>query len=767
MGGVLVIGINQNYLEFECVPIRCTYNSDNYKVYGANVDLKIYPNVKLNKYENVTLIGDFHDLGIGIKYKVKAEESENKFGYQYKVKNIKREKPTDNHTSRLFLSEILTANQVEILLSAYPDIIDRVINNRLDDIDLNKTKGIKQYIFNVVKNKIIENFALVELVDEFQGLINISMLKKLYEKYPSTLKIRTELKNDPYKCLCGLSRVGFKTADSLLLEVDKTSKENINNGLDPIIDFEYDLKTSFQREKACIMYLLEENENNGNTMMDVVVLKKQSEKLAPACIEHFVDVIKEGKHIFYDKLTKSVALKETYETELYISERITNGLKSNIIWDFDIEKYREVEGVKLTDQQINALGNICKYNISILNGYAGTGKTASTNSIIKMLKANNKSFELFSPTGRAAKVLSGYTNESASTIHRGLAYMPPNEWGYNEINKLWCDVLIVDEFSMVDIFIMKKLLEATDFNRTKLLIIGDSAQIPSVGAGNILYDLCNSNLIPTTTLTQVFRYNSGGLMTVATKTRNCEEFLTEKDNEITFFGDDKGYIFIPSHQDKIVNNTVSLYKKLLEKGYNTEDILVLSSYNKGDYGTVAINSKLQVIANSKINSGVFIKIGDTTYFEDDLVIQNVNNYKAPIYSEERFTDEVTFVPNGEIGKIKEIRTNSCIIDFDGKLICYDKSMMLQLKLAYCISIHKSQGGQIKVVILLTPKAHTYMLNSNLMYVGQTRAKEKCYQLGDIGTINRAIKEKANFERNTFLSSLLLQSNKTNISSDEK
>ena len=203
-------------------------------------------------------------------------------------------------------------------------------------------------------------------------------------------------------------------------------------------------------------------------------------------------------------------------------------------------------------------------------------------------------------------------------------------------------------------------------------------------------------------------------------------------------------------------NTISLYKKLLTKGYKPEDILVLSSYNKGDYGTVELNLRLQKIANPSCY-GDGLKIGDTSYYVNDLVIQTVNNYKAPLYTDgflDDSEDNETFVPNGEIGRIVRINKTNMIIDFDDKQIIYDKYMAAQLKLAYSISTHKSQGGQAKVVILLTPKAHTFMLNSNLIYVGQTRAKEKCYHIGSINTVNRAIKLKANFNRDTFLNELL-------------
>ncbi len=1079
----MILAVADKIVEFKCVPERCTYNSESYKIYGSSVDVKNYPDIKINQYDNVTILGNIHDLGIGIEYWVKAKEEQSKYGYQYKVLNIKREKPKDIYSTRLFLNEILTFNQTDVLLQVYPDIIDRVIHNRLDDIDLNLTKGIKDYTFNVIKKKIVENFSLVELVEEFQGLITLSLLKKLYEKYPSVIKIRQELKSDPYKCLCGLSGIGFKKADGLILEIDKISIDNISKGLKPIIDFGYDLQTSRQREKACIMYNLEENEGCGHTRIDIKELKKQCDKLTPSCKSHFVDIIKEDDHIYYHKETMSVALTKTYETEKYIAARILEGLQHNTQWDYDIEKYIEFDGIKLTDMQKEGLQGICKQNIMIMNGFAGCvdseteffngiewkkisnyqdgdlvlqynqdgsaelvnpsqyhkynadylyqlnnksgsvdqmlsdehsvvyltsrghikqrplkeiiklhnesihgftgkfittfnyngtglnitddeirlmvaiiadgsfkkqgnvcrfhikkerkkirlkklflnanirfvehqsaaehytdyyiydypfkekhftekwytctqdqlkividevlywdgtiydsgrrmfdtcnkesadfiqfafsacgyrttiatndrtgqeyltagkmytrksieyrvcitqnkesriclstkrlenkpkikqiktkdgykycftvpsgmlvlrrnarifitgncGKSQTTRMIIQMLKANSKTFKLICPTGRAAKVLSEYSGEVASTIHRGLGYMPPDHWSFNEKEKIFSDVVIVDEFSMTDIFLFRRLLEAVDFKTTKLLLIGDSSQIPSVSAGNCLHDMINSNMIPVVTLDKVFRYGSGGLMTVATQTRNCEKFIRDDETKIQIFGDDKSYIYIPTPQEKIINNLIHLYKKVLDKGYLPQDILILSSYNIGEYGTIEINNRIQKIANKNYGDKVTLKVGETQYYKDDLVIQIVNNYKAEIYDEGFTSDAITFVPNGEIGRVVEIKNDFIVIQFDNHTIKYLRSELNQIKLAYAISTHKSQGGQAKVVILLTPKAHTFMLNSNLIYVGQTRAKEVCYHMGDPITINRAIKKKENFNRQTFLKDLL-------------
>jgi exodeoxyribonuclease V alpha subunit len=355
---------------------------------------------------------------------------------------------------------------------------------------------------------------------------------------------------------------------------------------------------------------------------------------------------------------------------------------------------------------------------------------------------------------RAAKVLSEFTKEPASTIHRGLSYMPP-VWGYNEEYPLPYDTVIVDEFSMTDVFLMKHLLEAINFSKTKLLMIGDSSQIPSVGAGNAFFDLIGSNLIPIVSLTKIFRYGEGGVLTVATKTRNCERFL-EDSQKPQIFGNDKGYMFIPMQQEKIIQNVVALYKKLLTTNLR-EDIMILSSYNVGDYGTININKHLQPISNPNVAlKGINIQIGDTKFYENDLIIQTVNNYKA-IRFENGWIDEdnKTFIANGEIGKIIKIEYGKAIIQFD-ETVVYTKNDLLNVKLSYSISTFKAQGGQAKIVILITPKAHTFMLNSNLMYVGLTRSKQKVFHFGEIETVNRAIKKKADFNRKTYLKGLLLQ-----------
>lgn len=759
--------VKEKEYKFKGKVVRCLYNAEDYKIYAMDVSKEKYEDIKHNKYGNVTIQGELSDLSLGIEYEISAVEQISKYGTSYKVLNIKRDIPTTSEDMYLFLSEILTSNQARVLYENYPDIVQRVKEDRLDDIDLNKLKGIKEYTFNVIKNKIIENFCLADLVIEFQGYLNLSMLKKIYNKYTSLDVLKDKLRKNPYKCLCGLAGVGFKTADSILLEIEKVSNENKKNGKDPIVDFKEDLKTSPQRCLACLIYLLEENENEGHTKMNIADLRSQCIKLVPACANHFIESMKDSS-IYYNKDNMDVALNKTYRQELYIAKRLLANLHNdNNIWDYDIEKYRNVDGCDLSDEQMKVPYNVCKYPISILNGAGGTGKSFSVQALINMLHDHKKSFRLFSPTGKAAKVLSEYTNENATTIHRGLGYVPVEKWSFNAEHKLFCDVVIIDEFSMVDIQLFTRVLDAIDFEYTKLLLIGDNAQLPSVSYGNLLHDLMQTKLIPTTTLTKVFRYGEGGLMKVATDVRFCQTYLDKSmKKSMTYFGSNKDYAFVDLASDLIPKNVVGLYKKLMEQGYGIEDIQVLTAKNVGDCGTVILNNMIQKVANPNYGSNVHMQIGKgdnaITYYEGDMIIQKVNNYKAVmvddygkvIYNDYNGEEETAFIANGENGIIKDIENSYVIIDFDGIRVKYSKSDMNMVGLGYSITIHKSQGSSIKVVILCTPQSHIFMLNSNLIYVGLTRMKEKCFHLGTLDSVNMAVTKKANLTRHTFMQQLL-------------
>lgn len=757
---------NAKIVEFTGTVVRKIWEDEasSFRIFALDVnpDEIAKKELKRTKYGNVAIQGILHELGEGLDYQIKAEEVNGKNGYSYKVTNISRNRPKNAEDMYLFLKEVLTPDQAKIMYEAYPDIVQRVIDDRLDDIDLNKTCGIKEKRFEVIKRKIIENYALAEMVIEFKGLLSMSMIHKLYNSYSSVKALKQKLREDPYACLTRLDGIGFKTADSIALELEQ----------EKVISFGYDLKTSKERCLAACVFLLRDNEVNGNTRMDLRELRNQIMKLVPACADKFVEAIKDN-YIYYDKDKMVIALRKTYETERYISENLIEAVNINNEWNINVSKYDFVDGSELSDEQKQVNKLLCKNQVVILAGFAGSGKSYSTQSVLNMCKDNNKFYLCLSSTGKAAKVLSEYIGEEAKTIHRGLGYPDMNSyngWYYNLENKLPYDLVIIDEFSMTDVFLFEHVIDAIDFTRTKLLLVGDPAQCASVGAGNLLYDMIESNKIPKIILTKIFRYGEGGLMTVATDVRNGKSFLHDITSTMTTFGKNKDYTFIKSADKDIIKNAISLYKKLLSKEYQeskgvnlgVEDIQILTAKNVGLYGTVALNNELQKIANKNYGSKKCFKVGDTVFYEGDLIIQLQNNYKAELYVNDMvFFDDFgepkkTLIANGETGVILEINTSLqyVILDFNGVQVIYYRHDMQNVALGYVITSHKSQGSGIKVPIVIEPRSHIFMDTSNLLYVMLTRTKSMCFHLGLPETVNMAIKKKENLKRNTFTLDML-------------
>lgn len=740
--------MNDKQVKFIGKIIRKVFSSDNYKMYAVEVDKKKYPDVKFTVYGDALICGNTHELSLDSDYIIDAVEKVDSKGYKYLVKNIKKTELESELDVYNFLQEILTFNQASELYKHYPNIVNLVVNGKSDEVDLNKLHGIKEYTFNIIKEKIIENYALFDIITEFKGVLTMSMMKRLYEKYPSIEKIREEIHKHPYKCLCGLSRVGFKTADSLLLDMEKQG----------IVKFLFDLKTSKERCYACILYFLEENENNGNTKMDMKDLLKQIQKFTPACANHFVECIKENeKDIYYDKNTLDIALKKTYETEKYIAEELSRRLINNK-WDFNINKYRNVDGINLSDEQMELLKSVCLNNITVLTAPGGCGKSFSTKALINMLKDNNKTFILASPTGKASKKLSEYTGESAKTIHRTLCYLN-GSFTKNENDQLEADLVLLDEVGMTDIRLFACLLKAIP-DRTKIVLIGDKFQLNSIGCGALLRDIISVNFIPQVNFTKVFRMGEGGVLTACTYVRQNKKFI--KENKLMQLGTDKSYTFIPCDPEHINNKIVELYKELLKK-YSSKDITVISSYNVGKNGCLILNQLLQPIANRNVNiNNEHLTVRqdklEINYYIGDSVISNVNNYNAPIYLSDTITNEKCFVTNGSQGYIKKVFNTGfqkgLIINFDGVDVYYSYADLSMIKHGFAISTHKMQGSQNKIIIFCCPSSHMFFLSNNLLYTAISRAEKYVFHFSDEHTINVAMKKSDSEKRQTMLSDLL-------------
>lgn len=749
-------------VKFDCTPIKCIYNTEDYKIYACNIDKNKYKTVKCNTYGNVTICGAMPELIVGVDYAVDTNEEKTKYGYSYKICSIKQNRALTEKGLRQFLLGCdLSEAQTEEVAREYPNIIELVKNNQTNEIDVSKLNNIGEYRINVIIRKIHENLMLTDVMERLGEYLSFNIIKKLFEHYHSAEKIIEQFEKTPYQSLVCINRIGFKTADTLLLNIEDKINKAIKKDEQPPFKFNNELRTSKDRCLSALEWLLDENETNGDTILDIKTVGNELKKLVPECFNYFIDICKTanddeniGRIVYVDLKNKWVAKSKTHFKEKNCAEMIVQALHNPIKWDIEIEKYRCNGNIELTDEQLNTLQMVCDNTISVLSGYAGSGKSASTLSLIQMLKDNNKSFLLLAPTGRASKVLSAYTHCHAQTIHKLLFAMG----NYEE--KLSCDMIIIDESSMMDLSLFYDLLLFVDLSKTKILLVGDPAQLPSVGAGNVLHDIINSNKIAVNNLTKIFRYGDNSILTVATDIRNSQPYLNKS------LGDNS-YMFIETPQETMINKVKTLYKTLLDKGYNKEDILILSAYNKGNYGTVAINNILQPIVNKNVddeNKYITVKNNadkeenSTKYCIGDIVIQIKNNYKAkvcdeeykPLFANDGFDYKTAFVPNGETGIIKHIDKNLVYIEFDNEIIMYDKSEISNIKLAYSISVHKSQGGNAKIIILLSPKSHTFMLNSNLLYVGVTRATTKVIHFGTSNTVNTAIRKKADMNRHTWL-----------------
>lgn len=749
---------------FDCQLEKCLFQKDGFYIYAMKVDQFKYPKIVVSKYGTVTILGNnLYELEFKQMYNVIAEPKETKYGISYEVVNISFDQPQTEDDVRNYLMTVLTKNQAEQIMKHYPNIMDLVAQDRVNEIDINKLKYISQRNLDIIISKIRATSVLVDMCSTFYNTISLNMMKKLYEKFGSVDKVKEVLRDQPYSALCQLDGVGFRTADEVLLKIETESNIIKDSGKEPRFEFKGPLKFSEDRCLACMQYYLNENEQNGNTKMTIEDLKAKVYTYAKET-SIFFDKLLENDAFYVDKINQVIGLQSTYNVEKYIAETLLKANKSPILWSFDLEKYKTVGEFNLTEQQRSIQELLCKNNVVVLNGPAGSGKTSSVKAVVQMLNDHRLDFVMGCPSAKAAKVLEKYAGFPATTIHRMLGYQS-GEFVYRKDNPLCADLVIIDESSMLDIFLFKSVLEAIDFKKTKLLLIGDSYQLPSVGAGNLLHDIINSNICPISTLTEIFRYSEGGLITVATDTRNGKQFLPYVISpETQVIPKGNSFFFCPQSKETCVNYAVKMYLKLAETN-SLEDIIVITSQNKGSQGAVAINNQIQNAVNPRNGDNVLQLVREdytVEYRENDMVMQTVNDYHSIICDETGYFERdedgeplyETLVANGETGRIVCVNRQNLVIKFDNHYILRHKSDLDKMSLAYAITAHKSQGSGYKNVIVVTPSTHTYMLNSNLLYVAYTRAKEKCFNIGNPKTIAVAIKKKQNLSRETFLQDII-------------
>lgn len=534
--------------------------------------------------------------------------------------------------------------------------------------------------------------------------------------YSSPAEFEAKVRAEPYHMIHEYLDKPFKNADTLILELFPG------------------LHVSLERCKWCCLYLLKQNEAKGHTKLSASILFNQINQNYPELIDYVYEAVTTWDRIYYDKSSKATSIASTYCNESLVAEEIKKRTNNPLIDNMDWQKYRNIDDIELTDEQMSLLGAVCNNSIVMLNGSAGCGKTSATKALTQMLYDNGKSFTLLAPTGIAAKRLRQATGKDASTIHRFLAS-----------GQSMGEYLIIDEGSMLGINLLG-LLFTNLSKKTKIILICDEAQLASISCGNIVKDIIDSGIVPIVNLTHVFRYGTSGLTTIATDVRTGKEISPD-----TNFDD---YSFIQIDK-KPINDILNVYAELLET-YKRDDILILSPFNVREAGTYVINKAIQDKYNSNPTLTSYNRQSVEIDFKaDDIIVNTENNYHM---MGENFSDIP--VMNGDIGRVLDYYESSGLLEaqFESGIAYLEKGDIYKQLLGYCLTVHKVQGMQAKAVIVVIDKSHGFFLTRNLCYVAMSRAQEKLVVIGDIDTINESLKIQEEKRRNTWLKELLVNGN---------
>lgn len=695
-------------------------------------DLDDYPNVSFNKYGNMTVVGIVHRLNVGGVYNLKAEVKEDpKWGVQYKIIKMWQDLPSTPEQQFEFLKAFVTPLQYEAIHKIYggQDIIEMFKN---DTFDYSKVYGFGEYTYKVIKERLLKNLEMQELINEFPEL-SYNILKRVMTKFTSVALMAQKLRENPY-ILTTLGGIGFKTADKIAMQMG--------------MEFDSPL-----RIRAAIFHCVKEVENSGDTYIKNTKLIKDAFELLAVNKKLIKDELYNIEEII--SVDDRFSLKTTFELEVMTAQKLLDMKKNSKPIDFDVDNFIErMENkykIKLTHQQKQFFHNFTTENVTMLVGYAGCGKSMLQKLLIEMLEELRMSYALLTPTGKASKVLGKYTQRPAFTIHKKTGMGK----SIDEFNFVFVyeDVVIVDESSMCGVALAKTLLYKLKNPNARIIFIGDSFQLPSVDKGNFLYDLQESGVFPITKLDIVFRQGEGGILDIVTKVRLGQKFIDDDFSGIKQFGEN--CILVACPQDKMEKGYVYYFNELMKK-YGENGVLVLSPTKKGNLGTYAINRALQQIANPK-SSEDEPQIKQTKDFEEmlfrvnDKVMNTQNTYKM----KDRYENEWDIM-NGDTGVVVDIDVKERVlyIEYDDAVIVTPSANIENILHSWCMTMHKSQGSSCKSVVSITDRAHTYQLNANLIYTAWTRPEDYLVILCQPSVINSALKKVENLRRNTFLCEIL-------------
>lgn len=678
-----------------------------------------------------------------------------KYGEQFAIKNAKICLPTALDSIAKYLASGMFKGVGEITADA---IVDEFGQNTFDIIEnrpmeLSKLKGV------TVKKAMSINETFIQLKDMQDTIVNLQKLEislnlalKIYKAYgKSTI---SKINANPYKLIEDIDGIGFISADKIAQSMSIA-------------------KDSEFRVRAGIIYLLKTVAiASGHTYLPKEKLFKDMQKLLEIPIDKAEELFQSsilslevsGSIVVIEKGDEiAVMFNSHYLTERKIAANLIfiNSGAADILTDIDkdIEEFEYFNDIKMHENQRLAVVNAIQNGVNIITGGPGTGKTTIIKCILTLLNKLNLKVQLCAPTGRAAKRLSEATGEDAKTIHRMLDLDFKNGKGYftyNENTRLDSDVIIVDEVSMCDEYVFNALISAIN-QGSRLIMVGDKDQLPSVGAGNILADIIGFGKIKISELTYIYRQSQESLIIEnAHRINNGEMPIIRNQKSDFLFDETDSTVRIA---DKIVDMVRVRIPNYL--GVDSNDIQVLCPLKKGDAGVIRLNALLQNAINEPSDDKPEIKFGDIHFRLGDKVIHIMNNYELEWTkgSDEQGVYKGIGVFNGDIGRIIEVNReeNTLTVNFDDERVAvYTRDIFEQIIHAYAISIHKSQGSEFDVAVIALMGGSYTLMTRNLLYTAVTRAKKMSVIVGSKKHLENMVKNNYTAKRYTLLKEFLIE-----------